>query len=746
MSGSQIFRSVRMVQWRDSVEVVVALNSTEFPEPPPDAVEPEDRPSPSLLTGPNYLENKFFYFALAHRSPFAYDNSRYSEAFRYEYDTLPIVSSKVRGRWSYELHKMTRHTWVEFEQYLVKTAEVLDRLWTRQDAERFPIIIHPEWYEYRHSFTSERAAREAAWNSRQATVRLMGLVAFLVQLARKQKWINWETRVRQETSSDWLNWLLSSSAILSTARGERLGAFMYPYNDQEMPVCYGAKWGLLEFGAPLWLRYGSLVKTREGIYSCHPVGTLALTVQELSAAHEQGILHSQSLRQLPLLPNPPLRERTPPAGIPRRSSTPTASAAPVAAPLPPPSPEKHSGQKRGETWQEFFARRDALNAKREGKESHKDREARLQRQRHFVGGDGDHMPGAKSTCAVFRWELEDNFRIRRRVSRDLWEVEWQGRKNQRRYDSFTNEWDICTEFGEEGSWDGATSDKDLGFEGWTPAAKKPRLDADAEDDRMQVDPPQLPAPCASTSCVQDVSVAVDSGRRSSSALKRPHPGSSPSRPEVRPRQRTPSPVRAQSSNVNAPPLPPRHRDHGSRSPRPPSVVQQRRPCTPPPQSLTHVPSQGSTPSTSKAFAAGSALPAAREPSPPPPPTVVPLPSPAAQPAPQPPLPGAPPVPALTTPAAQANPHWVNPNTFGDVLTYHYGIVRDHPLPHAPHPLTDARLTLGWTDADVDPELLASATHLTMARVVQDHDLRLPATSSIRSTQMNRTFISFCTTP
>ncbi|KAH8082468.1 hypothetical protein BXZ70DRAFT_628977 [Cristinia sonorae] len=65
--------------------------------------------------------------------------------------------------------------------------------------------------------------------------------------------------------------------------------------------------------------------------------------------------------------------------------------------------------------------------------------------------------------------------------------------------------------------------------------------------------------------------------------------------------------------------------------------------------------------------------------------------------------------------------WQNPNSFRDILLYHYGIDQSNPLPNAEKPLKDPGLTLGWKGIDIDEELVQAAAQLPQPRVPQDYD-------------------------
>jgi hypothetical protein len=125
-----------------------------------------------------------------------------------------------------------------------------------------------------------------------------------------------------------------------------------------------------------------------------------------------------------------------------------------------PPVERHSGQKEGEDVHAFIARRNTQNEIWEAKEPPDAKKKRLARAAHAATGE----PPSKKGARVFVWEEEDGFFIRKAVSRanvaDTWE---EFTHNQRRYDDFSDQWDLCTAFAPE---EEAGSDDDgKGYEG-----------------------------------------------------------------------------------------------------------------------------------------------------------------------------------------------------------------------------------------------------------------------------------------
>ncbi|KAJ7878714.1 hypothetical protein B0H13DRAFT_1528308, partial [Mycena leptocephala] len=108
--------------------------------------------------------------------------------------------------------------------------------------------------------------------------------------------------------------------------------------------------------------------------------------------------------------------------------------------------ERNSGQKEGEDFHAFIARRNAQNEKWAAKESSDTRVKRLARVAHAAKG----APPGKKGARVFVWEEEEGFFIRKAVNRvdaaDMWD---EFTPSQRLYDSFSDQWDLCSAFAPE---------------------------------------------------------------------------------------------------------------------------------------------------------------------------------------------------------------------------------------------------------------------------------------------------------
>ncbi|KAJ7691084.1 hypothetical protein B0H14DRAFT_2420214 [Mycena olivaceomarginata] len=112
-----------------------------------------------------------------------------------------------------------------------------------------------------------------------------------------------------------------------------------------------------------------------------------------------------------------------------------------------PNVEPHSGQHAGESMQQFFARREAQNVSREARETPQQRQSRQQRTANAAKGA---VPGRKG-ARIYVWENSSGYLIRTAGGRTRYEELWdEYGPDQRRYDPFRDEWDLCEAFGPAG--------------------------------------------------------------------------------------------------------------------------------------------------------------------------------------------------------------------------------------------------------------------------------------------------------
>ncbi|KAJ7504123.1 hypothetical protein B0H11DRAFT_1709600 [Mycena galericulata] len=106
-----------------------------------------------------------------------------------------------------------------------------------------------------------------------------------------------------------------------------------------------------------------------------------------------------------------------------------------------PQPEKDSGQLHGENIHAFLARRKPRNEQLAKRETLQMTQKHLQREAHAVQGG----PPGKKGPRVFIWEEENGFFIRRSINRSFAADRWnEFTDNQRLYDGYHNQWDLCS--------------------------------------------------------------------------------------------------------------------------------------------------------------------------------------------------------------------------------------------------------------------------------------------------------------
>ena len=129
-----------------------------------------------------------------------------------------------------------------------------------------------------------------------------------------------------------------------------------------------------------------------------------------------------------------------------------------ATPLPTHFPKPHQGsdQRPGETWQQFFACREKRHARILERESAADRAKREAR------AAARPIPGRNRGARIFVWSVQvangQVFRLREPINRfDGVSIMDNYTENQKQYNAFDDEWDLCTEFDPEGvpdsDWD-----------------------------------------------------------------------------------------------------------------------------------------------------------------------------------------------------------------------------------------------------------------------------------------------------
>ncbi|KAF7983368.1 hypothetical protein HWV62_22357 [Athelia sp. TMB] len=139
----------------------------------------------------------------------------------------------------------------------------------------------------------------------------------------------------------------------------------------------------------------------------------------------------------------------------------------------PPDVERNSRQIKGESPEVFFARRDRDNRITIAKETAAACQARRQRE---AAARGHQMPGSRGAM-VFIWEQEGSFWIRRALGRQHVPAVWPDIPDKtRRYDGFSDEWDVYPMWDAPAVMDGEMHDATHSVVGASeePAASPPQ--------------------------------------------------------------------------------------------------------------------------------------------------------------------------------------------------------------------------------------------------------------------------------
>ncbi|KAK7044607.1 hypothetical protein R3P38DRAFT_3176855 [Favolaschia claudopus] len=411
---------------------------------------------------PLWLDPKFPYLVLLPRfSPF------YGPLFsrlNVNEKTVPIVEVTVPGssfkqfdvRWG--LEQKLVDSWLYLESLLRLTLRTMMDLYGSRPAEAVYTFLSPINYCYtERNATSRSNAVKIALRSRDAFLPLMAEITLMFILLDARDIKDWRGRLMDHTKLTW-QWIvdLEQSAV-GNMTIDRMGGLMdltlaKTHLDHHLPR--HARWLLpLLLGkhrVPLYFFYGNDLPLKE------PIPDALVNLGFVPSQSELDYLHSldgevvfsrwsttgskwQSHRN----GRPPSTTSSiAPAHLQAKGQEPEMPSAPPPPSTPFPDVERDSGQKPGEDIHAFMERRRLHNEKRAKHESADAKKGRLAREHHASAGAAPGKKGAR----VFIWEEEDGgFFIRRACNRtnaaDRWD---EFTDHQRVYDSFSNQWDLCT--------------------------------------------------------------------------------------------------------------------------------------------------------------------------------------------------------------------------------------------------------------------------------------------------------------
>ncbi|KAG6819855.1 hypothetical protein H0H93_007999 [Arthromyces matolae] len=374
--------------------------------------EPERGIDLQSLLDITWVSHKFpFLMAVPVQNPF------YAPLFDrldYRKDQFPVVSN---GK-GFRLRHRTMTEWEDLELNLKAVIYAMSEICLIHLPQSFRFWASPRRYGHTRLHKSMEIAQSVALQSRNSFIPFIAAATFYLTLMNTQFThppigSTWRQAILSRTGvhHQWLSELeLSVAGDLSL---ERVGAIFDPnqfpsllpsLSEINMPIliCWGPVSNPLIHGASDYLRKSQLVPT---------IDELKLLQSGKPLPHSS-LLHPNFPSPLPRLPS---------------------------SSLPPPAAEPSCD------WKEFFLRRQMANELTLQTESSVDRQARESRANHALR---QQVPGKKG-AQVFIWEDVDGNRIRKPVGRRHVEDIWLAYGSQQRiYDAFRDQWDLCTDFGD----------------------------------------------------------------------------------------------------------------------------------------------------------------------------------------------------------------------------------------------------------------------------------------------------------
>ncbi|KAG6836524.1 hypothetical protein H0H93_007133 [Arthromyces matolae] len=381
------------------------------------AHEPERGINLQSLLEINWVSQEFpFLMAVPIENPFSaplFDRLDYSE------NHFPVVYD---GK-GFRLRHRTSREWEDLELNLRAVIYAMSEICLIHLPQNFRFWASPRRYGHTRLHKSMGIAQSVALQSRNSFIPFIAAATFYLTLMNTQFThppigSTWREAVLNRTGvhRQWLSELeLSVAGDLCL---ERVGAIFDP---NQFPSLLPS---LTTINMPILIWWGPVSNPRLHDASDYLRKSLLVPTNDELKLLQSGrpLPHSSLLHPTSPLPQLP------------------------SSPLPPPAAEPLH------VWKEFFLRRQMANELRLQRESSVDRQARESRANHALRQEAPGKKGAR----VFIWEDVDGNRIRKPIGRRHVEDIWMTYGSQQRiYDPFRDEWDLCTDFG-----DGSDSDDD----------------------------------------------------------------------------------------------------------------------------------------------------------------------------------------------------------------------------------------------------------------------------------------------
>ena len=428
-------------------DIYTSPNSPTIPTLPHPRPLSVDTPDISDFQKPRWAETRHPFLAYVPLSP-RYDKPPF-DRLRCFGKAFPVVRSM--SNWQVAPAIVTQFE--TLENNLLFIADTLFRVGGALVHLDFSLVSLPTQYGYKREHKHKHGAEKSALRSRDAFLPLMAWCSYNISNLNAVMDApgnftvvkRWEYALQQAgVNIDAIKELKESELVDFSKDYPRAGVFM----DNTFWQFHNLVRSFEKDNVPVWIRWSSQYWHTMPLERLYPIPNV---IQKIKAERDEASRRAAA-SEIPY-------HSSPPAGAP-----PTNQGFP--------NPEPYSGQRPGETWQAFFARRDEKNKSRLATESDRQRQQRLSReaaqQNHPLPGKGTSAP------VVYHWEKDDatSHRLRIRVTRGTVPSIWNDyAMTQRIYNPHENEWDICTDLDPDAKpedWD--DDDDDFYF----PHAPSPR--------------------------------------------------------------------------------------------------------------------------------------------------------------------------------------------------------------------------------------------------------------------------------
>ncbi|KAK7029036.1 hypothetical protein VNI00_014746 [Paramarasmius palmivorus] len=417
-------------------EVVYVRVGEHFPQnfpilPPKLSLVPESQHSIFDFQNPRWMFEDTPYLAFVPaRNPLASD---WLKPLNHTFRTLPIILD-TNGQ--YKLAQTTIDQWESLEVNLHRLYNRLIRSTRIPLSPRFRLWPWPRQFGYIRKHKSEAIARFQALASRDAFMALLGIINFFARYFQYHQELILKSNGLDVafTIEEVLEFLQQDAQISAVWMNDwRSTAFESPYIGAFIDVsqgsgCFSYVPVMARFNIPSALSWGShnqlanAPRIMDDYIPTHDEIAAAMRVRVAFATQASS---EKATKEIPA----------------RLSSL-------DFTPMPPVNPG--TGQLPNEHYVQFFKRREASRDKYLLSEGPEKRVSRLQREAHSQ----KDLPPGKRGAVVFYWVQDSGHRIRTFAGRDNYDHYWSRyTRNQRRYDSVRDEWDVCTEFGEDDARD-----------------------------------------------------------------------------------------------------------------------------------------------------------------------------------------------------------------------------------------------------------------------------------------------------